>query len=87
MYLNDIGVIVVKGIMQTAITQNITVGGEETMLMSYLMTSKLGLESIEETNHTEEKAGNRHCTVYTPGRAQASVSNFIGSYINALKQL
>eukprot|EP00957_Ditylum_brightwellii_P104907 7995822-Ditylum_brightwellii.AAC.1 len=53
-YLKDIGVIGVEGITQVALTQCITVKGEETTLMSYLMTSELGLESIEETNHMEE---------------------------------
>eukprot|EP00957_Ditylum_brightwellii_P170190 12955505-Ditylum_brightwellii.AAC.1 len=53
-YLKDIGVLAVEGITQAALTQSITVEGEKTMLMSYLMTSKLGLKTIKETNHTEE---------------------------------
>eukprot|EP00957_Ditylum_brightwellii_P157042 11952130-Ditylum_brightwellii.AAC.1 len=54
-YLKDIGVLAVEGITQAALTQQITVNREETTLMSYLMTSKLSLESIKETNHTEER--------------------------------
>eukprot|EP00957_Ditylum_brightwellii_P140886 10731908-Ditylum_brightwellii.AAC.1 len=53
-YLKAIRVLAVEGITQVALTQRITVEGEEMMLMSYLMTSELCLESIEETNHTEE---------------------------------
>eukprot|EP00957_Ditylum_brightwellii_P031836 2413740-Ditylum_brightwellii.AAC.1 len=46
------GVIIVEDITKAALTQEITVDGEETTLMTYLLTSNLGLESVEETNHT-----------------------------------
>eukprot|EP00957_Ditylum_brightwellii_P002006 154668-Ditylum_brightwellii.AAC.1 len=118
-YLKNIGVLAVEGVTQAALTQSITVEGEETTLMSYLMTSEQGLESIKETNHTEEQGKwfflyhkpyvqnvhhfvdnmlakifdecilqeNRHTHVHMPGRARASVTNFIGLYADALKQL
>jgi hypothetical protein len=118
-YLKDIGVLAVEGITQAALTQCITVEGEETTQMSYLMTSKLGLESIEETNHMEERGKwfflyckqyaknvhhfvdymlanifdecilkeNRHTQVYTPGQTRANLTNFIGSYADALRKL
>eukprot|EP00957_Ditylum_brightwellii_P181123 13797275-Ditylum_brightwellii.AAC.1 len=54
-YLNDIGVIAVESITKAALIQSITVEGRETTLMSYLMTSNLGLESIKQTNYTDER--------------------------------
>eukprot|EP00957_Ditylum_brightwellii_P085098 6470016-Ditylum_brightwellii.AAC.1 len=39
-YLKDIGVVAVEGIIHAALTQRIMVEGEETTLMSYLMTSE-----------------------------------------------
>eukprot|EP00957_Ditylum_brightwellii_P079356 6033360-Ditylum_brightwellii.AAC.1 len=88
-------------------------------LMTHLMTSKLGIESIKETNDPEERgewlllfckrytqyvykfidiilenffdecilSDNHHPMVPVPGRARASVSNYIGSYANTLKEL
>eukprot|EP00957_Ditylum_brightwellii_P134935 10287975-Ditylum_brightwellii.AAC.1 len=53
-YLNDIGVIAVEGITPEALVQDIIVEGEDTTLMTHLLTNNLGLKSIEETNH---KAG------------------------------
>eukprot|EP00957_Ditylum_brightwellii_P211401 15366132-Ditylum_brightwellii.AAC.2 len=53
-YLNNISVVSVTGITEEALVQDNTVETEETMLMQCLLSGNFGIESIEETNHTEE---------------------------------
>eukprot|EP00957_Ditylum_brightwellii_P114322 8716743-Ditylum_brightwellii.AAC.1 len=53
-YLTSVGVVAVEGINEAAMTHDIELKGKKITLMSSILTSSIGVDSVEETNHTNE---------------------------------
>eukprot|EP00957_Ditylum_brightwellii_P023952 1806358-Ditylum_brightwellii.AAC.1 len=53
-YLISVGVVAVEGITEAAMTHEIELKGKKTTLITHILMSGIGVNSVEETNHTNE---------------------------------
>eukprot|EP00957_Ditylum_brightwellii_P122561 9346343-Ditylum_brightwellii.AAC.1 len=51
---SHVGVVAVEGIAEAAMIHKIELKGKKTTLMSHILMSDIGVDSVEETNHTAE---------------------------------